>query len=69
MKAARRSVTSLRESGLLSESYLPCNLIRASDIRYECRRRPSPTTREKEKAIIDEGGEEISDEFEGIRIA
>ncbi|GMN69849.1 hypothetical protein TIFTF001_038895 [Ficus carica] len=24
---------------------------------------------ENEKAVIDEGGEEISDEFEGIRIA
>ncbi|GMN65254.1 hypothetical protein TIFTF001_034316 [Ficus carica] len=67
MKVARRSATSSRDPRLLSESYLLYVLIHASEIRSECHRRLSPTMRVKEKATIDEGGEEISDEFEGIR--
>ena len=62
-------MTSLREFGSRSESYLPCVLILANEIRSERRHRPSPTMSEKDKAVIDEDGEEISNEFEGIRIA
>ncbi|GMN34811.1 hypothetical protein TIFTF001_044945 [Ficus carica] len=69
MKAVKRSVTSSRESRSHSESYRSCVLICAGEIRSEHRCRPSPTTPEKEKAAIDEGGKEINDEFKGIRIA
>ncbi|GMN67647.1 hypothetical protein TIFTF001_036708 [Ficus carica] len=68
-KVVRRSAMSSRESGSRNESYLSCVLICVSEIRFEHRRRPSPTTQEKVKAVIDEGSEEISDEFERIRIA
>ena len=37
--------------------------------RSKRRRCPNLTMSEKEKASINEGGKEISDEFEGIRIA
>ncbi|GMN63907.1 hypothetical protein TIFTF001_032981 [Ficus carica] len=68
-KAARRSAMSLRESGSHSELYLLCILIRASEIRFERCHRPSLNMPKKEKATIDEGGKEISNEFEGIQIA
>ncbi|GMN66640.1 hypothetical protein TIFTF001_035704 [Ficus carica] len=59
---------SSRKSGSRSESYLLCVLICASEIRSERRHCPSPIMPEKEKAAIDEGGEEISGEFKGIWI-